>query len=270
MFVTAGPNLTYVGLAGMPASPTPSVCVHTFPLPFELWANSYQTGLHLVTVGTQSIPDQVIDPRIKHRSRLHWHLAAREARQVDPQAMAILSDGNGQLTETATGNLCVVDGSTIFTPATHVLKGTSVEFLGELASSLGIGFVHAPVTAEDLEHADEAFFDFDSALRVADHKIQREADWIRIAWCCLSEADLRPGVPAWVSTSWNRCAGERWTGRNSEYRPRACFDGLAAFAISIRVPASRVKFVEPLRQAQGITVSYAMTQNVLIPTVETT
>ncbi|MBS0201641.1 MAG: aminotransferase class IV [Planctomycetes bacterium] len=155
IFVTAGQNLTYVGRSGYDKSPT--VCVHTFPLPFELWADSYRTGLHLVTVNTRSIPDDVIDSRVKHRSRLHWHLAAREARQIDSGAMAILRDDVGRLTETATGNLCVVDGNTIITPAVHVLHGVSRNYLAELAASMGIGFVYGPVTPDDLTHADEAF-----------------------------------------------------------------------------------------------------------------
>jgi len=157
VFVTASQNLTYLGRHHGLQAKQSTVCAHTFPLPFELWADTYKTGLHLVTVPTRSIPDDVIDPRIKHRSRLHWHLAAREARQVDPAAMAILSNHDGQLTETATGNLCVVDGATIITPAAHVLEGVSREYVAELAASIGIGFVHAAVTSEDLAHADEAF-----------------------------------------------------------------------------------------------------------------
>ena len=155
IFVTAGQNLTYVGRTLHNSSPT--VCVHTFPLPFELWADSYRVGLHLVTVKTRNIPDDVIDASVKHRSRLHWHLAAREARGIDPAAMAILQDHEGHLTETATGNLCVVDGNTIITPAVHVLEGISREYLGELARSLGISFVHGSITADDLAQADEAF-----------------------------------------------------------------------------------------------------------------
>lgn len=155
IFVTAGQNLTYVGRTLHDNSCT--VCVHTFPLPFELWADSYRVGLHLVTVKTRNIPDDTIDPKVKHRSRLHWHLAAREARRIDPVAMAILRDHEGHLTETATGNLCVVDGNTIITPAQHVLEGISREYLGELARSLGITFVHGNITADDLAQADEAF-----------------------------------------------------------------------------------------------------------------
>ncbi len=157
VFVTAGLNTTYVGRNAAPKASQSTVCVHTFPLPFELWAEMYDSGMHLVTVPTRSIPDDVIDPRIKHRSRLHWHLAAREAEQVDPGAMAILADGDGHLTESATGNLCAVDGATIITPAAHVLDGISREYVAELSASLGIGFVHAAVTAEDLSLADEAF-----------------------------------------------------------------------------------------------------------------
>ena len=154
VFVTAGLNPTYLGHVD---TPQPTVCVHTFPLPFELWSETYDTGLHLVSVNTRSIPDDVLDPRIKHRSRLHWHIAAREARRIDSRAMAVLTDQDGLLTETATGNLCVVDGSTIITPSAHVLEGVSREFAAELAASLGMEFIHAPVTATDLAQADEAF-----------------------------------------------------------------------------------------------------------------
>lgn len=157
VFVTAGLNPTYIGRTVDPQAARPTICVHTFPLPFELWAETYETGLHLVTVPTRSIPDDVIDPRIKHRSRMHWHLAAREAKQIDPAALAILSDGEGQLTETAAGNLCAVDGVTIITPAAHVLEGISRGYAAGLAASLGIGFVHAAVTADQLSQADEAF-----------------------------------------------------------------------------------------------------------------
>ena len=157
VFVTAGQNLTYLGRAGAASAKRSTVCVHTFPLPFELWTDSYETGLHLVTVRTRCIPDDVIDSRIKHRSRLHWHLAGLEARAIDPGAMAVLTDADGNLTETATGNLCVVDGTTIVTPARHVLEGVSREFARELAESLGLSFVHAEITPDELVQADEAF-----------------------------------------------------------------------------------------------------------------
>ena len=38
-FVTPGEYKTYAGSAGTAPRLTPTVCVHTFPLPFELWAD---------------------------------------------------------------------------------------------------------------------------------------------------------------------------------------------------------------------------------------
>ncbi len=157
VFVTTGQNLTYLGRAGAKIAKTPSVCVHTFPLPFELWADKYDTGLHLVTTSVRSVPNDVIDSSVKHRSRLHWHLAELEAKQIDPVAMALLLDQEGCVTETGTGNLCVVEGETILTPERHVLKGVSRDVVAELAASLGLVFGHTRLTEEDLSRANEAF-----------------------------------------------------------------------------------------------------------------
>ena len=157
VFVTAGQNLTYLGSRERQRARTPSVCVHTFPLPFELWADRYDTGLHLVTTSVHSLPDDVIDTRIKHRSRLHWHLADVEAKKRDPSAMALLTDHDGFLTETATGNLCVVEGSTLLTPTSQVLKGVSREVVAELASSLGLSMGSTRLLPDDLSRANEAF-----------------------------------------------------------------------------------------------------------------
>ncbi len=157
VFVTAGQNLTYLGLSELSRARTPSVCVHTFPLPFELWAERYETGLHLATTSIGSLPDDVIDTRIKHRSRLHWHLADVQAKKVDPSAMAVLLDQDGFVTETATGNLCVVEGGTIVTPSQHVLHGISREVVADLATSLGLSFATARVTPDDLARASEVF-----------------------------------------------------------------------------------------------------------------
>jgi len=71
--------------------------------------------------------------------------------------MAILTDDTGNLTETATGNLCVVEGNRIITPPTHVLEGVSRNYAAELATELGYEFIYAAVTPVDLSRAAEAF-----------------------------------------------------------------------------------------------------------------
>ena len=157
VFVTAGQNLTYLGHAGRDLARKATVCVHTFPLPFELWAEKYQSGMSLVTVPTRSIPDDVLDSKIKHRSRLHWHIAEREARQIDATASAVLTDHEGHLTETAAGNVWFVRGNTLFTPSRHILEGVSRGVVLELASELGLTTTVGDCDAMELAAADEAF-----------------------------------------------------------------------------------------------------------------
>ena len=68
-FVTAGEYRTYAGSAGRAVRTTPTVCVHTFPMPFELWAGKMQNGTHLVTPSIRHVPPQCYDPKIKYRSK---------------------------------------------------------------------------------------------------------------------------------------------------------------------------------------------------------
>src|SRR5262249_42685033 len=65
-FVTAGEYPTYAGAAGRAARTTPTVCVHTFPMPFELWARKVQTGAHVVTPSIRHVPPQCYDPKMKY------------------------------------------------------------------------------------------------------------------------------------------------------------------------------------------------------------
>lgn len=157
-FVTSGGNLTYLGAAGRELARKCTVCVHTFPLPFELWADRYETGVHLVTPATKALPSDVIDPQIKFRSRLHWQLADREARLVDPAAMALLLDRDGYVTEAATGNVVALHGDRLLTPS-HVrsLAGISLQVVEELAPALDCQVIRGDWTLHDFERASEIF-----------------------------------------------------------------------------------------------------------------
>ena len=106
IFVTPGAIPMYAG--EFPVSDSPTVCVHTFPLPFGQWAEKYRLGQALAVPSIRQIPVEILDPRIKYRSRLHWYLADREARTIDPAAVALLQNTDGHLTETNSGNFFVV------------------------------------------------------------------------------------------------------------------------------------------------------------------
>lgn len=155
-FVTAGQNLAYLGATGRGQATQGTVCVHSFPLPFELWAHRYTEGQHLATVSVPPLPGSAVDPRAKHRNRLHWLRADREARTKHDGSSSILATADGHLTETSSGNLFVLNGNRLRTPREEsVLAGISRTALFELAETLGMTVEEADLTAEDLAAADE-------------------------------------------------------------------------------------------------------------------
>jgi branched-subunit amino acid aminotransferase/4-amino-4-deoxychorismate lyase len=154
-FVTAGEYATYAGKA---VRSGPTVCVHTFSLPFALWAKRMHDGAHLVTPSVRQVPPQCWPPHMKCRSRMHFYLAEQEARRVDPEALALLLDLQGHVTETNAANLLIVEQGRIISPlSASILPGHSRAAVIELAGSLGIPFGERDLAVADVAAADEAF-----------------------------------------------------------------------------------------------------------------
>ena len=156
-FVTAGEYPTYAGSSGRAARTTPTVCAHTFPMPFELWAKKMQDGVHLVTPSIRHVPPQCYDPKMKYRSRMHYYLADHEARLVDPDATALLLDLDGNVTETSGANFLIVERDRIVSPTLrNILPGISRATVIELAGKLGIPFEERDIQVYSVINADEA------------------------------------------------------------------------------------------------------------------
>lgn len=156
-FVTPGENLMYAGTGGG-LHLQPTLCIHTFPLPFGKWRGLFQNGAHCITPPTRHIPPQSIDPRTKHRSRLHWWLAERAVQKTDPHALSLLLDMDGNITECAGANFVIVKNRTVFSPRSHaVLGGISLQTVRELCGELGLAWVEKDLQLYDALSADEAW-----------------------------------------------------------------------------------------------------------------
>jgi branched-subunit amino acid aminotransferase/4-amino-4-deoxychorismate lyase len=157
LFASPGPVGYYLGELGGPGDGPPTFGMHTFPLPFGRYARLFTEGARLVIPRTRQVPAASVDPRIKQRSRLHWWLADREARQADPGATALLLDPDGHVTETAAANLLLVRGGVVYTPPrSSVLPGVSLRVTEELCHELGAPFEERPLRPADCFGADEA------------------------------------------------------------------------------------------------------------------
>ncbi len=157
-FVTAGEIAMYAVSSGREARRTATVCAHTFPLAWDLWAKKMQAGTHVVTPSIRHVPPQCFDPKMKYRSRMHYYLADQEAHLVDPDAAALLLDLEGNVTESSGANFLMVEGGKIVSPTLrNTLPGISRRTVIELAERLGIDFVERDFQVYNVINADEAF-----------------------------------------------------------------------------------------------------------------
>ena len=134
----------------------PRVAIHSFPLAFGLWADAFARGVALRTVSVTQVPASCWPLTAKVRSRLHYHLADREAHAAEPGARAILAHTDGRISETSTANVALVHDSIVVTPpASDALGGVSLACARRLAAGLGIDWQERSLTAADLATADE-------------------------------------------------------------------------------------------------------------------
>jgi branched-chain amino acid aminotransferase len=152
MVVTPGIHAGY----GAPGTALPTVCLHTYPLPFDRWADKYRTGQALVTTDVRQVPPDCWPPELKCRSRMHYFLADRKAAAMEPGARAILLDHQGRVTEASTANLVIYRHQRLVSPPhDRVLPGISLAVVDRLAGELGIPIVYRDLGVEELAAADE-------------------------------------------------------------------------------------------------------------------
>ena len=162
IFITPGPYPAYAASGLDPESVggdlgEPTVCLHTYPLPFAQWAQKYRTGLSLVTTGVEQVPAACWPPALKCRSRMHYYLADRKAAKIEPGARALLLDRDGQVTETSTANILVYAGGLglLSPPEDSVLIGISLAAIARLARQLGIPSSYRRLSPADVAGAEE-------------------------------------------------------------------------------------------------------------------
>lgn len=157
-FLTPGENLGYAGSAANFNAGEPTFCIHSFPLPFGAFRRFFMEGAHVVTPSTRHVPPQCLDQKIKHRSRLHWWIAEKEARMGDPDAIPLLLDLHGNLTECSGANLLLVKRGVVYSPGPgNILRGESRAVVAEICGELGITFESLDLQVHDAINADEMF-----------------------------------------------------------------------------------------------------------------
>ncbi len=157
MLATPGIVSLYAGLSREEANRTgPHLVMHLFPLRPGQFRRLYERGLHAIVAANRQVPVDCWDPKAKCRSRLHWWLAQRQVQALDPEAVPLLLDHQGNLTESATANIVVVlDGTVYSVPPDRILWGISLQTLKELCEAQAVPFATRSLQAYHAAIADE-------------------------------------------------------------------------------------------------------------------
>ena len=158
--VTRGPLSMYAHAFGHKAEPL--VIISDFPVKWTVAPLTplYDKGVHAVFPAQRMIPADLIEPKIKNRSRIHYLMANLDVSLVgDPTAWALLLDTDGFIAEGTGSNFFIIKDGKLLTPEPrNILRGTRRRHTMKLAHELGIEVIECNLNKYDAINADEAFF----------------------------------------------------------------------------------------------------------------
>lgn len=135
-----------------------TVAIFCINVNFPEFAKHYVEGATLVIPSTRRIPPQCLEPKAKITNKMNHTVASFEAKQVDPEAIPLMLDVDGNISESNAHNFFLVSGGKIYTPGNkNVLDGITRETLFDLAKEFKIDLVEANLTPYDIYNAEEAF-----------------------------------------------------------------------------------------------------------------
>ena len=157
--VSRGPLGIYADIFGGQLQPT--VAIADFPLKWTVagMGHLFDTGINAAVPSQRALPADLLDPKVKNRSRLHYMLANIEiANWAGEDNWALLLDTDGFVAEGTGDNFFIVENGRVVTPeGRNVLRGVSRGYIFELCDELGLECVERNFGVYDVMQADEAF-----------------------------------------------------------------------------------------------------------------
>jgi len=139
----------------------PTIMVADFPLKWTVqgMGKLFDTGINAVIPKQRAIPEELLDPKVKNRSRLHYMMANIQTSEfAGENNWPLLLDPDNFIAEGSGDNFFIVKNNELYTPEPrNILVGISRNYIFELAKKLGITYHETNLEVKDLENADEAF-----------------------------------------------------------------------------------------------------------------
>ena len=145
----------------MNSSSGTNIIISDFPLRWTVQSMGplFEDGINAVIPNQKIIPANLLEPKVKSRSRLHYMMANLEvSRQEGKNNWALLTDPDGFIAEGTGSNFLIVKGDKLISPEPrNILRGISLDYVIKLAKDLGIIFEQKNIEPYDIYTADEAF-----------------------------------------------------------------------------------------------------------------
>ncbi|WP_182867767.1 aminotransferase class IV [Rhodopirellula sp. JC639] len=139
------------GIAG-----SPTLVIDLYPIDSALMKRRIRSGSPLVVTSVQQPAAECWSRNLKVRCRLHYYLADREAARQHPDALGVLLDSDGSITETSIANVLIVHaGQVVSPPDDQVLQGISRQVVRELCDASGVPWRERRIYPDELRTADE-------------------------------------------------------------------------------------------------------------------
>ena len=200
----------YQGVVG--GAVGPNVIIADFPLRWTVAGMGalFDTGINAVIPSQRAIPGDLLDPKIKNRSRIHYLMANIETSGYGgDNNWALLLDPDGYVAEGTGDNFFIVKNGGLITPeGRNVLRGISREYImEELAPGLRIPAREDNFHAYDVYTADEAFMTGTpfcilpvtslNGVAIGDGKVGKLTSALINAWSDSVGVDIVEQIKAW-------------------------------------------------------------------------
>jgi len=215
--VTRGLLSMYANVLGGKVEPI--VLISVFPVKWTVSALAplYDTGVHAVFPSQRMIPADLLDPKIKNRSRIHYLMANLDVAMVDdPTAWALLLDPDGFIAEGTGSNFFLVKDGKLLTPEPrNILRGIRRKYTMQIAREMDLEVVECNLNKYDAINADEAFFTSTAFTLMPCVKVQGNQ---------LGDGKAGP-ITKKLITAWNELVGLDYIAQAREYLNEMGSDG---------------------------------------------
>jgi branched-chain amino acid aminotransferase len=197
----------------------PNVIISVFPVKWTVSALAplYDTGVHAVFPSQRMIPADLLEPKIKNRSRIHYMMANLDVAMVDDStAWALLLDPDGFIAEGTGSNFFIIKDGKLLTPEPrNILRGIRRKYTIQLAREMGLEVVECNLNKYDAINADEAFFT-STAVTVM--------RWVKVQGNQLGCGKIGP-VTQKIINAWNELVGLDFIAQAKEFLKEMGSDG---------------------------------------------